>query len=156
MSSETRRAHIEAIRQLPAQIAKLVRDLDHEALSTPFLHGEWTIAQNVHHLFDSHANSYIRCKLIATEEHPPLKPYDQDAWAALPDASVGDVSVSLAGLHALHSRWAYFWETLPDASFARSGLHPERGAITLDFLLRVYAEHGLAHIDQITRTLAAR
>ena len=48
------------------------------------------MAQNVHHLVDSHANAYIRCKLILTEEHPALKPYDQDAWAALPDDRFGD------------------------------------------------------------------
>jgi hypothetical protein len=151
-----RREHIDAIRHLPAQIAELVNDLDVATLTTPFLAGEWTVAQNVHHLFDSHANAYIRCKLILTEEHPPLKPYDQDAWAALPDASSADLGISLGGLAALHQRWVLFWETLPEEAFARSGVHPERGALTLDDLLRSYAEHGRAHIEQITRTLAAR
>ncbi|MCB0083143.1 MAG: DinB family protein, partial [Caldilineaceae bacterium] len=116
----------------------------------------WTVAQNVHHLVDSHMNSYIRCKLIATEENPTLKPYDQDQWAEFVDAQAADVSGSLVMLAQLHRRWVCFWETLPDEAWSRTGFHPENGTVTLDTQLISYAEHGEAHIDQITRTLAAQ
>lgn len=59
---------IEKIRMLPTQIEQLTANLTPEQLTTPYLQGEWTVAQNVHHLPDSHMNSYIRCKLIATED----------------------------------------------------------------------------------------
>ena len=36
----------------------------------------WTIATNVHHICDSHINSYIRIKLALTEPNPTIKPYD--------------------------------------------------------------------------------
>src|SRR6185503_17487636 len=88
-----RQGLIDAIRHLPTQLADLVARLTPEQLTTPYLPGEWTVAQNVHHLVDSHMNSYIRCKLMATEDHPPLKPYDQDAWAALPDATSAGIEV---------------------------------------------------------------
>jgi hypothetical protein len=39
-------------------------------------------------------NSYIRCKLIATEDEPLLKPYDQDRWAEFADASPFDTRYS--------------------------------------------------------------
>lgn len=150
-----RRALIDQIRQLPGQLAALVAPLSAEQLATPFLQGEWTVAQNVHHLVDSHVNSYIRCKLIATEDRPPLKPYDQDLWAAFPDAAEADVGGSLALLAALHERWSRFWQGLPDEAWQRAGVHPENGAMTLDRILQSYADHGLAHLDQIRRTLAA-
>ena len=150
-----RQARIDRIRRLPGQIETLVSTLTPKQLTTPYLSGEWTVAQNVHHLADSHMNSYIRCKLIASEDHPPLKPYDQDRWAQFPDSCDADLTASLALLRSLHQRWVLFWESLPDEAWARTGVHPESGAVSLDDQLELYADHGEAHIDQIQRTLAA-
>ncbi|MCB0047586.1 MAG: DinB family protein [Caldilineaceae bacterium] len=150
-----RQANIAAIGALPGQVAALTAGLTAEQLTTPYDKGEWTIAQNVHHLCDSHINSYIRCKLIATEERPPLKPYDQDAWARFPDAEEADMAASLALLGGLHSRWVLFWQTLPDDAWARTGVHPESGAVSLDEQLRLYAEHGRAHLAQMQRVMVA-
>ena len=156
MTSQERKPLIDKIRRLPTQIEALVSGLNTAQLTGHFLVAEWTVAQNVHHLADSHMNSYIRCKLILTEEQPPLKPYDQDAWAGLPDAQSADLSTSLLLLQQLHARWVIFWETVPDDAWSRTGFHPDNGPMTLDDILRSYAAHGEAHIDQITRTLAAR
>lgn len=155
MTPQERQTYIEKIRRLPAQLAELVSGLSESQLTTQFLAGEWSVAQNVHHLADSHMNSYIRCKLILTEENPPLKPYDQDAWAKLPDAQRADLSTSLLLLAQLHARWVTFWETLPADAWKRTGFHPENGPMTLADIVRSYAAHGEAHLDQITRTLAA-
>ena len=153
--TDERAGLIAELRRLPEQVADLVAGLSDRQLTTAFLDGEWTVAQNVHHLVDSHSNSYIRCKLIATEERPTLRPYDQDAWAALPDGSEADLAVSLAILRALHERWARFWERLPADDWGRVGLHPESGEMTLDSILSSYVDHGAGHLDQIRRTLAA-
>jgi hypothetical protein len=155
LSAADRLELIARILTLPDAIESLVNGLSPAQLATAYLEGEWTVAQNVHHLFDSHANSYVRCKLILTEDSPPLKAYDQDAWAALPDGSDADISVSLRLLRALHARWARFWECLPDAAWERSGVHPVNGPMSLAAILSIYADHGEAHLDQITRTLAA-
>jgi hypothetical protein len=95
---------IAQIAALPEQLAAATADLSAKELTTPYLAGEWTVAQNVHHLADSHLNAYVRCKLIATEEQPVFKPYDQDAWALFPDAQRADLTVSLALLGSLHVR----------------------------------------------------
>lgn len=147
---------IEEIRRLPCQVADLVSELSPQELTANVLPGEWTVAQNVHHLADSHMNSYVRCKLIATEENPTLKPYDEGAWALFTDGSASDVSHSIALLRALHARWVTFWENLPEEAWQRTGLHPESGPVTLAKQLDLYVEHGEAHLDQIRRTLAAR
>ena len=156
MTKEERAAQIEKIRRLPGQVKELVQGLTAAQLTTHFLPNEWTVAQNVHHLVDSHMNSYIRCKLIATEEEPPLKPYHQDDWANFVDASRADISESLALLKALHARWVIFWENLPENAWSRIGIHPENGPMSLERIAHAYAEHGEAHIEQITRTLAAQ
>jgi len=150
-----RQGLIAKIRALPDSLEALVGGLSAEQLSTAYLAGEWTVAQNVHHLADAHANSYVRCKLVLTEDNPTFKPFDHDAWADLPDARDPDVGASLRLLQALHGRWARFWESLPDEAWARAGFHPESGPMSLDDLLRIYAAHGEGHLDQIRRTLAA-
>lgn len=154
-TAEERAARIAAIGALPDQLDALVAGLSPAELTTHYLLNEWTVAQNVHHLVDSHANAYIRCKLIVTEESPPLKPYDQDAWADLPDGSEADISVSLAILRGLHARWVRFWRQLPDDLWQRAGVHAANGPMTLERILELYASHGEGHLDQIRRTLAA-
>jgi hypothetical protein len=156
LTMEQRKSCIDQIRRLPEQVAALVRDLTPVQRTTAYLPGEWTVAQNVHHLADSHMNSYVRCKLIATEDDPPLKPYDQDRWAQFPDAADAHIELSMALLASLHARWVTFWEQLPDHVWERTGQHPESGAVTLERQLQLYAAHGQAHLDQIRRTLAAQ
>lgn len=144
------------IAELPAQLEELVGGLTPQQLLARPLAGEWSVAQNVHHLADSHMNSFIRLKLILTEENPPLKPYDQDAWAERADANHPDISLSLQLLRGLHARWAQLFDSLGDAEWARTGVHPESGIVTPADLLRSYARHGAGHLDQIARTLAAQ
>ena len=156
LTSAQRAVFIAHIRQLPAQVAALVSALTPEQLITPYLKGEWTVAQNVHHLADSHMNAYIRCKLAVTEPNPTIKPYDQDAWAAMPDASNANLAHALALQTALHARWAEFFETLPADGWQRTYLHPVDGTRTIEDVLQLYAKHGHGHLEQMQRTLAAR
>ncbi|MCZ0940939.1 MAG: DinB family protein [Caldilineaceae bacterium] len=154
-ASAPRTEAIEKIRRLPQQLEELISGLSPQQLTAKPLPNEWTVAQNVHHIADSHINSYVRCKLMATEDNPTLKPYDEGAWALLTDGSSPDLSDSLALLKALHARWARFWENLPEDAWQRTGQHPESGPVTLARQLELYVQHGEAHLDQIRRTLAA-
>jgi len=156
MLTETqRRELIEEIRNLPARLRERVSGLTDAQLTTHFQAGEWTVAQNVHHLADSHMNSFIRMRLILTEERPTLKPYDQDLWATLADSGTTALEESLSILDGLHARWVRLFESLDETTWRRSGLHPENGEVTLEDILRIYAAHGQGHIDQIGRALAA-
>lgn len=146
---------IDRIRRLPDLLETLVAPLTPAQLTAVTLVGEWTVAQNVHHLADSHMNAYIRVRLILTEDRPPLKPYKQDNWAALPDASSADLQDSLLLLRGLHARWTALFESLSEAQWMRRGIHAENGEVTVESILSSYANHGEAHLDQIQRTLAA-
>ena len=156
LTQAERQELIAKIKNLPGQLTELVQNLSDEQLTTPYLAGEWTVAQNIHHVADSHINSYVRIKLILTEEHPTLRPYKQDAWANLVDADTATLETSLMILTGLHQRWVSLFESLSEAEWQRTGLHPEVGEMTLDDFLQTYTAHGEAHIDQIQRTLAAQ
>ena len=155
LSAQDRNRLIAAIQSLPDEVEALVASLDDAQLTSHPIEGEWSIAQNVHHLVDSHINSYVRCKLMATEERPSFRPYDEAAWAELPDASSPDISISLALLRALHRRWVVFWRSLTEEQWQRRGYHPGSDrTVSLADQLQIYVEHGRAHMRQIRRNLS--
>ncbi|HLV36902.1 MAG TPA: putative metal-dependent hydrolase [Spirillospora sp.] len=153
---DERRQRIEMMRQFPAELEALVKDLSDADLHTPYLAGEWTVAQNVHHVADSHMHAFIRVKLALTEDYPTIKPYNQDAWAETPDARTFPITASLTLIKALHERWCALWDSLSDDQWQRAVKHPESGDVTVEGFLKTYSNHGAAHIDQIRRTLAAK
>jgi hypothetical protein len=155
LASAERQRRIDIIRQFPAKLAEVVQGLTDEQLNTAFISGEWSVRQIVHHLPDSHMNSVIRLKLILTQEHPTLQPYDQEKWAVLADVEQTPIRASLLILEGLHERWCNLLEALTEAERQRSGFHPEVGEITPDDLVVTYSDHCDAHFEQITRTLAA-
>ena len=148
---EVRASLIANIAKVPARLREAVEGLTVEQRRTPYRDGGWTVAQVVHHLADSHMNAYIRMKLAVTETEPTIKPYDEKAWAQLPDAADADIEDSLLLLEALHARWTAFATHLAPADFERTLIHPERGANTVDRTLALYAWHGLHHVSHITK-----
>lgn len=146
----TRADQIATLRRLPAELGEAVSGLSEAQLDTPYRDGGWTIRQVVHHLADSHANSYIRVKLALTEDNPTIKPYNEAAWAQLPDSRM-PVEVSLPLIEAVHARLLALLEPLSDQDFARTFAHPERGSMTLAQNLALYAWHSRHHLAHITR-----
>jgi len=147
-----REALIRKIEELPGQLESVLRGVGDKELDTRYREGGWTARQVVHHLADSHMNAFIRTRLIVTEQHPTLKPYDQDAWALLED-SKAPVGISLDLLRGLHARWAVFLRSLPEEAWSRSGVHPEIGEVTMDQILASYAAHGERHLGHVRLAL---
>lgn len=141
---------IDTIAATPKHLAEAVRGLNDKQLDTPYRADGWTVRQVVHHVPDSHLNAYIRVKLALTETAPLIKTYEEGEWAKLTDAREGPVDVSLALLTALHDRWVRLLRSLKPADFARTMTHPDHGAITIDYLLSLYAWHGPHHTAHIT------
>lgn len=133
----------------PEQLKEAVRDLTDEQLDTPYRPGGWTIRQVVHHLPDSHLNSYTRFKLALTEENPVIRPYHEDRWAALPDSNL-PVEVSIQLLEALHARWTALLNSLTPADFKKTFTHPDSGVVTLAQNIGLYSWHSRHHIAHIT------
>jgi uncharacterized damage-inducible protein DinB len=145
-----RNALILEIAATPAKMREAIRNLSEEQLDTPYRPGGWTVRQVVHHVPDSHLNSYIRFKLAVTEEQPTIKPYQEQLWAELVDAKSSPVEPSLTLLESLHHRWVVFLRSLKGADFSRTINHPENGIMNLDRLLQLYAWHGRHHVAHIT------
>jgi uncharacterized damage-inducible protein DinB len=142
---------INLIEELPADLRKTVEDLPDSQLDTPYRPGGWTVRQLVHHLADSHMNSYIRFRWALTEQNPAIKAYDEQAWAMLPDARTAPIEVSLMLLGALHARWALLLRAMGPEDWKRTFQHPVSGVFPLDRALALYAWHGRHHLAHITK-----
>ena len=148
-----RKEKIEQIRRFPAELEALLTKYPESRLDTPVQSGEWTIRQIVHHVADAHMVALERAKLVLTEIRPIIKPYDQDEWAKLADVKL-PIEPSLAILRGVHQRWADMLSHATDADWQRTGVHLDRGLLTLDDLIDMYAGHCQAHLDQIRQLTA--
>ena len=150
VSEAERAAFIEVIAETPARLKAAVAGLTRSRLDTPYRPGGWTVRQVVHHLPDSHMNSYVRFRLALTEEVPTVKTYDEALWAELEDAKSSAIEPSVLLLENLHLRWVALLRSLNTADWKRSFRHPELGPMRLDQNLALYSWHGRHHVAHIT------
>jgi DinB superfamily len=146
---------IDVLEQLPAQMRSAVAGLTDAQLETKYRPDGWTLRQVVHHVPDSHMNSFVRFKLALTEENPTIKPYDEAAWALLSDSSL-PVQVSLNLLEALHMRWVILLRSIAPENWKRTMNHPANGLMTLEVTLALYAWHSKHHLAHITQTRGSK
>lgn len=141
--------NILSIKSLPDKLERLVKSFSAEKWDTPYRPGGWTAQQVVHHIADSHMNAYIRMKWALTEGTPVIKAYDEKAWAETPETRV-DHHISLALLHALHTKWTTLMEALTNEDLKREFIHPEtQKHIPLDRVIATYAWHGEHHLGHL-------
>jgi hypothetical protein len=146
---ELRQGWIDTIAAAPARYRDAVSGLSDAQLDTPYRPEGWTVRQVVHHVADSHMNSFIRFRLALTEDTPTIKPYDEAKWALLKDAAE-PVEISLQLIDSIHHRWVVMLRSLGSADFGSKLRHPDIGLIDLDFLLALYAWHSRHHEAHIT------
>lgn len=142
-------AHIQTLQKLPERLKAAVAGLSDAQLDTPYREGGWTVRQVVHHLADSHAMAYMRCKLALTEDWPTINPYNEKAWANLADSRL-PVEVSLAMVTSIHERWVSLLESMSEEDFRKGYVHPERGREMLVKMLAMYDWHSRHHVAHIT------
>jgi len=145
-----RTPYLQQLAELPAQLTAAARQVGGERLQLPYRPGGWTGRQVIHHVADSHINAYCRFRLALTEDNPTIRPYDEAAWAELPDVAATPITVSLSLLDSLHSRWLTLLHHLDEAQWQRTFYHPgSKNTSTLEQALVLYAWHGRHHLAHL-------
>ena len=83
-----RASYIQQLAEFPAQLRAAAERAGAERLERPYRPDGWTGRQVIHHLADTHPNLYSRFRLALTEDNPTVRPFDEQAWAELPDVAV--------------------------------------------------------------------
>jgi len=146
---------VKTIAEFPDKLNRATKGLSDEQLDTPYRLDGWTVRQLVHHVADSHMNSYVRFKWTLTEENPTIKAYNEKLWAEMPEARTAPIDLSLNILIALHARWVLMLKDLTEEDLNKAFVHPESGRqVRLDLNIALYAwhsEHHLAHIVNLIK-----
>jgi hypothetical protein len=152
-SAELRMEWMDILSVLPSWMDACIENLDANQLQVPYRDGGWTIQQVVHHVADSHLNAYIRLKLALTQDNPTITPYDENAWAILPDVAAVPVNVSVTLLHTIHRRMIALLSRIAESDWERTYYHPQyQRTFAVWEVVALYAwhsKHHTAHIQQL-------
>jgi hypothetical protein len=150
LTAAERAPYLQQLAELPAKLTAAARRAGGERLQLSYRPGGWTGRQVIHHLADTHLNLYSRFRLALTEDNPTVRPFDEAAWAELPDVAATPIIVSLALLESLHSRWVILLQNLTEAQWQRTFYHPRyHTTLTLDQALVQYTWHGQHHLAHV-------
>ncbi|MCP4459490.1 MAG: putative metal-dependent hydrolase [Cytophagales bacterium] len=152
---ELMRERITSIEDLPRKLIQLVTNFSEEQLDTPYRPEGWTVRQTLHHIGDSHANSYIRFKWTLTEDKPIIKAYAEASWAELVDSKEAPIELALDFIQALHAKWVFLLKGLTANQLDLRFVHPDSGKkVSLRKTIGLYAwhsEHHFGHIEHLAK-----
>jgi hypothetical protein len=149
MDTGRRRALIEQYRGGVAVVERTLEGISEQELDrTPA--GEWSPRMVVHHLADSETNSYLRLRKLLAESDPQIQGYDEAEFARVLHYD-RPIETSLAVFKAVRDSSSELLDRLSDHDWAKAGTHSESGVYSVDGWLETYADHALAHADQIAR-----
>jgi uncharacterized damage-inducible protein DinB len=128
------------------KLQKAIDHLDRNDLMAMPVPGAWSIQQLVVHLADSDLVMSDRMKRVIAEDRPQLLAFDENRWVAGLHYELQSAQ-DAADLFALNRRvLAGVLRVLPDAAFARAGVHSERGEMTLETIVQLAVNHLEHHL----------
>lgn len=118
--------------------------------------GVWTIREIIHHMPDSEASGFVRCRKIIAESGVTVDVYDQDIWTDKLKYGSRDITHALELFKLMRLTTLDLLRTVEESVWTNNYvMHPERGRLTLLQWLEVYAHHGDSHAGQIRRNIEA-
>jgi len=140
---------LERFRRGPELLAMVLTGVFGEEEDFVPAQGKWSIRQIIAHLSDSELVCAHRMRQIIAEDQPTLIAFDQEAWTSNLDYARRKPKQSLESFRRLRGENYDLLKALPEAAYARTGNHSERGPITLRFQVELLAEHAESHARQI-------
>jgi uncharacterized damage-inducible protein DinB len=129
-------------------LPELVERLPKERIDRAPGPGAWSAASVLAHLADAEQVYGVRLKMVVAADRPVITPYDQEDWERL-FGQLESVSSALERWRVLRNSTLRLLDSLPDESWARVGLHEERGEESIEKVARMLVEHDRAHMKQM-------
>ncbi len=155
MTPEVRAEKLESFGKASAMLSDALLEFPASMWTYRPATGRWTVEEIVHHLADSEAIMWARCRTAIAEPGKAVMAYDQDKWVASLTYPGRSVKESLEIFRLLRKTSAELFRSLPPATWNNAMVqHPEHGAMSLDRILEVYEKHVRSHVEQMRKVFA--
>jgi hypothetical protein len=140
----------------PAKLAKLLKGISPARARKRPAPGKWSIVEIVAHLADAELVGGYRIRAILGAPGCQVIGFDQDVWVTALHYDKRNLGKSFAQYRALRDANLGLLKTLTPEQWKHHGVHNERGAETIDTIVRMFAGHDLNHFQQIERIRTAK
>jgi hypothetical protein len=145
------RSNIERYAKGATALGAAIAGLTKSELTAFPVPGTWSIQQIVFHMVDSELIASDRLKRIIAMENPLLIGYDETLFANRLFYNDLDPQAACAIVEQNRQLTAEIFRRLPDDAFARTGIHNERGKITLGEYLQSTCDHLDHHLKFVRK-----
>lgn len=143
------------LERTPACMSALLAGLPETWVSATEGEGTWSPYDVMGHLIHGeHTDWMPRARHIVSGESRPFEKFDRTAqFTESRGKSIGELLATFAELRRENVA-ALAGMKLTEEDFARKGMHPELGEVTLGQLLATWVVHDLDHVAQVARVMA--
>ena len=113
----------------------------------------WAPKEIVCHLRDTEEFFMLRFQTLAVAHEPPLVPADPERWAEDRQYIRSDAAHALRAFRRRREESLAHLRGLSDAQWARAGLHPAYGRMTVEDVVNLMVWHDANHVAQLERAL---
>jgi hypothetical protein len=139
----------------PKELERLIEGASAPRLRKRPAPEKWSIAEILAHLADVEIVVSWRIRAILGAPGTPLQAMDQDGWVTAGHYDKRDPRKSIELFRVLREANVALFKTLTPEQWKHHGIHSERGAETVEHIVRLYAGHDLNHTRQIEQILAS-
>ena len=140
-------------RETPELLARLIEAASDDDLRRQPAQGKWSVSGILAHLAEDELASSWRYRQMLENDGVSLAGFDQDEWARLGDYASWAPKEALVLFRLLREANLRMLARLTSEQWQRSGVHAERGRITVADLARHMAGHDVNHIEQVRKLL---
>lgn len=139
----------------PARLARLLKGVTAALARKHPEPRKWSIGEIVAHISDTELVGGYRIRAILGAPGSPIIGFDQDIWATALHYDKRDLGKSYEQYRALREANIALLKTLTPEQWKQEGIHNERGAESIETIVRMFAGHDVNHMQQIERIVAA-
>ena len=136
----------------PERIDQIRKNLTVEDLKAKPLPNKWSILEILIHVADAELVGACRFRLVLSDFPGNLPFYSQDEFATklkYNNQSEATLAENLLLFKSIRQTTYGILQQCNESDWRKSGIHPERGPMSLRALLELYADHSERHIEQI-------
>ena len=155
MTPEERKQLIDRYADGHGEVVRALEGLSEADLSAHPVPGKWSAREIVLHLGDSETISGLRLRRLLIENNPLIPGYDEAEYARHFRYQERPWEPALRAFEAARTTTAQLLDSMTETDWRRTGTHSESGPYSAEAWLRVYADHGHVHANQIRNNRAA-